>query len=188
MQRSSVILSIAMLAAAGCATKHSGSAPVAVPRATTERIETYGENVLVTTGTDAYVATTTLPSAPTRVFQVLPLVLTELGLPPMKIDTSALAIETQSVAVRRQLAGTPLGTYFNCGGANGIPNTTSYTLRISGWVQVEPSAIGTTSLRTRVEATARQEGVQQGAVLCSSKGKLEEKIAGLAMVRAMSGR
>ena len=77
--------------------------------------------------------------------------------------------------------------YFDCGSATGIPNTTSYTLRIKGWTQVEPNEIGTTTLRTRVEASARQEGVQQGSVLCASKSKLEEKIASLAMVRAMGG-
>jgi hypothetical protein len=121
------------------------------------------------------------------VFQILPEVLTELGLPPSRIDTTTLVVEARSVAARRQLAGVSLGTYFDCGSASGIPNTTSYTLRISGWTQVEPSEIGTTTLRTRVEATARQEGVQQGQVLCSSTGKLEEKIAGRALVKAMGG-
>ena len=172
--------------AAACATKPSAD-PVATPRTSTQRIEADGRNILLTTSGDAYISSMKLPNSPTRVFQVLPLVLTELGLPPTRIDTSGLIIESKSVAARRQLAGVSLGTYFDCGSATGIPNTTSYTLRISGWVQVEPNEIGTTTLRTRVEASARQEGVQQGSVLCSSKGKLEEKIGGLALVRAMGG-
>ena len=179
------LLAAATFAIAGCATKQSAD-PVAVPRASTQRIESQGENILVTTMPDAYVASSRLPNSPTRVFQVLPLVLVELGLPPVRIDTTALVVEAEAVA-RRQLAGTSLGAYFDCGSATGIPNTTSYTLRIKGWTQVEPNEIGTTTLRTRVEASARQEGVQQGSVLCASKGKLEEKIAGLAMVRAMGG-
>ena len=189
MQRSLVVLALAagMTAASGCASKPTPE-PVAAPRTSTQRIESEGKNILLTTSPDAYVASSRLPNSPTRVFQVLPLVLTELGLPPSRIDTSALVIEARSVAARRQLAGTSLGAYFDCGSATGIPNTTSYTLRISGWARVEPNEIGTTTLLTRIEATARQEGVQQGTVLCSSKGKLEEKIAGLAMVRAMGGQ
>jgi len=173
------------LALAACATAREAD-PVATPRASTQQIESGHENVLLTTIPDAYVASTRLPNSPTRVFQVLPQVLVELGLPPTRIDTSALVIEAEAVA-RRQLAGTSLGAYFDCGSATGIPNTTSYTLRIKGWTQVEPNEIGTTTLRTRVEASARQEGVQQGSVLCASKSKLEEKIASLAMVRAMGG-
>ena len=179
------LVAISALALAGCASAREAD-PVAAPRASTQRIESEGKNILLTTIPDAYVSSTKLPNSPTRVFQVLPLVLTELGLPPIRIDTSALVIEAEAVA-RRRLAGTALGTYFDCGSATGIPNTTSYTLRIKGWTQVEPNDIGTTTLRTRVEASARQEGVQQGSVLCSSKGKLEEKIASLAMVRAMGG-
>jgi hypothetical protein len=172
--------------AAACAARPSRD-PVAAPRATTERIESDGRNILLTTAPDAYVSTSRLPNSPTRVFQVLPLVLTELGLPPTRIDTTALTVEANGVSARRQLAGTSLGAYFDCGTSTGIPNTTSYTLRITGWTQVEPNEIGTADLRTRLEATARQEGLQQGSVVCSSRGKLEEKIAGLAMVRAMGG-
>ena len=179
------MLAVGAMIAAGCASTPSAD-PVAVPRTSTQRIESEGKNILVTTSGDAYVASSRLPNSPARVFQVLPQVLVELGLVPTRIDTTALVIETSAVA-RRQVAGTSLGAYFDCGSAAGIPNTTSYTLRITGWTQVEPNEIGTTTLRTRVEASARQEGVQQGSVLCSSKGKLEEKIAGLAMVRAMGG-
>jgi hypothetical protein len=188
MQRSFVIMIVAagMMGSGGCASKSSAD-PVATPRTSTQRIESDGRNRLVTTSGDAFVSSIRLPNSPTRVFQVLPLVLAELGLPPSRIDTTALVVEAKSVAARRQLAGVSLGTYFDCGSATGIPNTTSYTLRITGWTQVEPNEIGTATLRTRVEAVARQEGVQQGAVLCSSKGKLEEKIASLAMVRATGG-
>lgn len=178
-------IAISALALGGCASAREAD-PVAAPRTSTQRIESEGKNILLTTTPDAYVASTRLPNSPPRVFQVLPQVLVELGLPPIRIDTSALVVEAEAVA-RRQLAGTSLGAYFDCGSATGIPNTTSYTLRIKGWTQVEPNEIGATTLRTRVEASARQEGVQQGSVLCSSKGKLEEKIAGLAMVRAMGG-
>ena len=188
MQHSFVIVIVAagMLVSSGCASKPAAE-PVATPRTSTQRIESDGRNLLVTTSGDAYVSSIRLPNSPTRVFQVLPLVLTELGLPPSRIDTTLLVVEARSVAARRQLAGVSLGTYFDCGSATGIPNTTSYTLRITGWTQVEPNEIGTATLRTRVEASARQEGLQQGSVLCSSKGKLEEKIASLTMVRAMSG-
>ncbi len=188
MHRSVVIMMAAMgmAVASGCAAKTGGD-PVATPRTSTQRIESEGKNILLTTAPDAFVSSIRLPNSPTRVFQVLPLVLTELGLPPSHVDTSTLVIESRSIAARRQLAGTSLGAYFDCGSATGIPNTTSYTLRISGWTRVEPNEIGTTTLTTRVEATARQEGVQQGTVVCSSKGKLEEKIAGLALVRAMGG-
>ena len=180
------LLGVGVLAAAGCATT-PGAEPVATPRTTTQRIESEGKNILLTTSGDAYVSAIRLPNSMARVFQVLPEALTEVGLPPSRIDTTALVVEARSVAARRQLAGVPLGTYFDCGSASGIPNTTSYTLRISGWTQVEPSEIGATTLRTRVEATARQEGVQQGQVLCTSTGKLEEKIAGRVLMKAMSG-
>src|SRR5688572_19523652 len=187
MQHSIVITMLAAgaLAGAGCATRPDPE-PVATPRTSTQRIESEGKNILLTTSGDAYVSSIRLPNSTTRVFEVLPVALTELGLPPSRIDTTALVVEARSVAARRQLAGVSLGTYFDCGSGSGIPNTTSYTLRISGWVQVEPSEIGTTTLRTRVEATARQEGVQQGQVLCTSTGKLEEKIAGRVLMKAMS--
>src|SRR5688572_1259950 len=187
MQHSIVITMLAAgaLAGAGCATRPDPE-PVATPRTSTQRIESEGKNILLTTSGDAYVASSRLPSSPARVFQMLPQVLVELGLAPTRIDTTALVIETSAVA-RRQLAGTSLGAYFDCGSASGIPNTTSYTVRITGWSQVDANEIGASTLRTRVEATARQEGVQQGVVLCSSTGKLEQKIAGLALVRAMGG-
>ena len=188
MQRSIVfgVFAGTALMAGACATRPDPN-PVATPRTSTQRIESEGKNILLTTTGDPYVSSIRLPNSPTRVFQILPEVLTELGLPPSRIDTTTLVVEARSVAARRQLAGVALGTYFDCGSASGIPNTTSYTLRISGWTQVEPSDIGTTTLRTRVEATARQEGVQQGQVLCTSTGKLEEKIAGRALVKAMGG-
>ena len=181
----SSMLAVGVMVASGCASAPSAD-PVAVPRTSTQRIESEGKNILLTTSGDAYVASSRLPSSPARVFQVLPLVLVELGLAPTRIDTTALVIETAAVT-RRQLAGTALGAYFDCGSASGIPNTTSYTVRITGWSQVDANEIGASTLRTRVEATARQEGVQQGAVLCTSTGKLEQKIAGLALVRAMGG-
>ena len=188
MHRPFVILMVGAGAAMGlgCAATPSAE-PVAAPRTSTQRIESEGKNILLTTSPDAYVSSTRLPNSPARVFQVLPLVMTELGLPPSRIDTTGLFIEARSVAARRQLAGVSLGAYFDCGSSTGIPNTTSYTLRITGWARVEPNEIGTTTLSTRVEATARQEGLQQGTVVCSSKGKLEEKLAQLAMVRAMGG-
>src|SRR5687768_10895905 len=54
MQRMFVrpLLAIGALAVAGCATKPAD--PVAVPRASTQRIESQGQNILLTTMPDAY--------------------------------------------------------------------------------------------------------------------------------------
>src|SRR5688500_11798924 len=79
MQYSIVIgMFAAGAAAAGCAPK-PGAEPVATPRTSTQRIESEGKNILLTPTGDAFVSSIRLPNSPTRVFQVLPLALTELG-------------------------------------------------------------------------------------------------------------
>ncbi|NIQ56524.1 MAG: hypothetical protein GWN71_25125, partial [Gammaproteobacteria bacterium] len=75
----------------------------------------------------------------------------------------------------RRLAGDRLSTFLRCGQALGPPKADNGQTRVSLTSWLEPKGDGTT-IRTRLQATARDVGTSTAASACSSTGVLERII------------
>jgi hypothetical protein len=116
-------------------------------------------------------------AAPERAFSVLPAVYAELGINVSGRDTAALTVSGGPIQARRQLAGTSLSSYLDCGSAAGIPHVTSYTVHLRIWTRVERTGEASATLRSHIDATANSEGLQPQRVACTTRARLEAKIA-----------
>src|SRR5687767_9088092 len=103
------------------------SAPQSDPRppapAATSRISTgSGETVTLPTGAEAVVVRANITAAVGDVWNVLPSVYAELGIPVEFLSPSDYRIGNQSFRVRRRIGQLPMVRLLSCGGAPGAPN------------------------------------------------------------------
>ena len=115
-------------------------------------------------------------------------VYTALGVTVGTLDTRTRIIGNPGVRMRRSLAGVKLSSYFDCGiSALGKRNADSYSLSVDMLTQVLPGEKKSSTLRTRVRASAADEGSSERRVTCSSTGALEARIADMVAERLKGG-
>lgn len=123
-----------------------------------------------------------------RVWPLAVAAYTAAGLRIDGTDDARHLVQTRGQILRRQLAGRTLSTYFECGNELSGTIADTWRLTLSAHMGAGPGATpDSTRLQTMITVTASPvEGTSAQISPCSSKGRLEQEIAGT--VRAALAR
>jgi hypothetical protein len=113
-----------------------------------------------------------------QTWAVMPAVYDSLGLPVGSLDASTHTIDSPTVRVRRQLKGTALSKYLNCGNTQGGRSADSYEIRLSVRTTLTSTGDGTTVM-TNVAAEGRPITISAEYTRCTSTGHLETRVVEL---------
>ena len=122
---------------------------------------------------------TTLPASLSAVWTILPEVFDALDIDVTRIDASTGVMGNPGYRARR-IEGERMSLWLDCGRGLVRPYADAYEVRLTVIVQLLPSPDGGTTVRTTVDAYARDRSVNGSAVHCLSWGTLERRIAQLA--------
>lgn len=111
-----------------------------------------------------------------QVWRVLPPVFESMGIPIGVLDPAAHQAGNAGFKLRRQLGGTPLSRYFNCGQTQIGPNADSYDVYLTAMATLAPAPDGTTTMTTAMDAAARPVSFSQDYTRCTTTGELEARI------------
>jgi len=104
-------------------------------------------------------------------------VLFELGIPAPTADSARGYLINGRFIKARNLAGSPLSTYLNCGLGLTGPNADTFRVTMAVAAFVTAASPTTSRLRVLLLAGAEStEGVSKSAVACSTSGVLENRI------------
>ena len=183
MRRLAVLAVAALSAAAtGCASSSSSDPipqPATVNATRTVRVS-QPQGVTAITLVSAISPGVAQVAAPIdTVWRVMPAVYDSLGIAIDRLDHAQRVIGNPSFKVRRRLGGVPLTRFFDCGRAQGGPSAETYELTMTVLSELQSGTPGLTTATTTVRATARPVSFVGEGVVCSSTGKLEERIGDL---------
>ncbi|MDB4913656.1 MAG: hypothetical protein JWM95_1300 [Gemmatimonadetes bacterium] len=173
MRSSACILLIPLLVLCACAPATSNTESVSAPRQI--RIEGAG-TVNLNTTTSAHVARLDFPVP--LVWKALPAAFETMGVPITFVDSAHYVLRNDGLKVRRQLADTPLGVFFDCGTTQVGENADSYDVHMTVSVEVQPEpATGNSRLLILLESAARPVSFSRDYSRCSTRGKFEQRFA-----------
>lgn len=118
-----------------------------------------------------------IDAAPEHVWQALPAVFRELGLPaPEILDADARAYGHRKVSLQR-IGGEPIGSFFRCGNAGAGPSAFGrHLIRFSITTVVSGGADAAEIVTHIVASGSPIDGTSTGRTICISNGGLEQKI------------
>src|SRR5215210_942577 len=108
-----------------------------------------------------------------KVWSSLPAAYNALAIPLTGVDTLARSV-SHSVAANRHFLRRPVSQFVDCGTSITGSNADSYTVRLNVRSSVDSLAASTSTVNSRVDATANTSG---GTKRCSSSGALERLIS-----------
>jgi hypothetical protein len=118
-----------------------------------------------------------VPASGAKVWEVLPAVLTDLGLDINFREPAGRRIGACYQKVRARLAKAALSTFLDCGETRGIPNADRFEVALTVLVTVVPSTAQTAKIYTFVLGVGVDgSGTSSNRLWCYSKGTLEERI------------
>ena len=165
----------------GCA---SASGPVTSgPRDMTTTVETAAGTVEMRSSRSDPTASFAIDAPPDAVWRALTTVYSDLKLAVTTLDTEGRRLGVENVRVRRQLGGERMSRYLTCGERMGQPIAETDDIALTLYTQVSPTGSGST-LRTLLEATAKQTAAGGALINCATTGALEKRI--VEMVRAQT--
>ena len=127
-----------------------------------------------------------LPSADAEsVWRLLPDAFDTLGVPYSVVDASTRTIGSPGGRVNRMGSARP-GRYLDCGSNMARQYADTYQVYLAVVTSVEEAEGGGVTLRTLLEATARDAAHSNGPIRCTTRGLLEREIA--AFVEERLGR
>jgi hypothetical protein len=124
----------------------------------------------------------TLLASLTEIWGVLPSVFEQLDIDVTHVDAAAGVMGNTGYRARR-VAGERMSAWLDCGRGLMRANADEYEVRLSVMVQLLPAAEGATTVRTTVDAYARDRSLSAGSVHCLSWGHLERRIGELIQER-----
>jgi len=118
-----------------------------------------------------------IPAPPTRAFEALKTVYTELDIPAAVSDPATGRVGNTDFWKSRRLGDQAMSTYLNCGDSFTGPAANNYRIYISLVSIVRPDGKGASELETAFHAQAQNmEGTSADRIPCGSTGRLEERI------------
>lgn len=137
---------------------------------------------------DSSAKVSAIPASAGTVFWATRQVLFELGIPAPFADSARGYLVNGRFIKMRNLAGSPLSTYLNCGSGMTGPNADTFRVIMAVAAFMDSTGPSTSRLRITVLAGAESmEGVAKSAVACGSSGVLENRIYELVRRRARPG-
>ena len=132
---------------------------------------------------DTAVVESRVQATPEQVWQALHEVHEIIGIPFAHGDAASGSAVFQLQNQIRTVAGKPASRYLDCGMGPAGPRADSYRLAIKVMHRFDSAVAGTTSLRTIMEAAARNPALSSDPVPCNSRGVLEAEIGGMVTLR-----
>ena len=161
-------------ATAGCASSSALPEPPAQ-----QRVQIVGMAGRLTVNSNSTASKSSIVAPIEQVWRVLPAVFDSLGVAVSTVDQAQHVIGNDALKVRQRLGKAPLSRYLDCGQTQIGPNADSYDVVLTLLVQLKPNGVGSTTLLSTVEATAKPIAYAQSASACSSKGALESRLTTL---------
>lgn len=125
-----------------------------------------------TLGVEAFV-----PAPSTRVWEILPAVLTDLGLEINFREPATKRIGSCYQKTRVRLGKENLSTFVDCGDSRGLPNADRYEVALTVLVTVVPTSSTTTKIFTFLLGVGLDaSGAASDRLWCFSRGVLEQRI------------
>jgi hypothetical protein len=124
----------------------------------------------------------TVPSSPTEVWAVLPGIFEQLEIATSTVDPSEGLIGNAGYRARR-VEGKRLSTYLDCGRSFGREYADQYAVTLSVLVQLVTAPDGRTTVRTILDAYARDPSLSSSSLHCTTRGSLERRIGDLVIER-----
>ena len=167
-------IALPLIALTACAS--AGSSPSeGESRETVRIVGASSTNLTLTSNAGAQV--TRIEAAPEKVWLALPGAYAKVGIPITDVDTTHQRIANSGLKLRRQLNGTSLSRYIECGSTQIGDNADSYDvfLTVSTTVKADPGS-GIAVLETMFESQAKPVSFSREYARCSTKGLLEQRI------------
>lgn len=171
---------LALVSLFGCAAAPSGDGRSSLesPPEPPPMIETTGDGYTFRLSRDQGLAVATIEGRQAEVFQALMQAYDELKIELSGADRVRGMVQAEPVAAVRQYAGERLSALFHCGQTLTGDRADTWRLQIEIASQAQQDGSTHTRLTTRVSATARtMDGSSTNEVQCSTRGRLEQKIA-----------
>jgi hypothetical protein len=127
----------------------------------------------------------TVVASVAQAWAVLPSVLAQLEIEANRVDSREAVMGNTGYRARR-IEGERLSRYFDCGRTLGREYADQYSVTIAVMVQLVPAGESATTVRTFLDAYARDQSVSGNSVHCITKGVLERRVAELVAERLAS--
>lgn len=168
-------IAFTFIALTGCASAGSAPADGGQSRETVRIVGAGSTNLTLTSNAGAQL--TRIEAAPDKVWLALPGAYAKVGIPITDVDTAHQRIANSGLKLRRQLNGTSLSRFIECGSTQIGDNADSYDvfLTVSTTVKTDPGS-GIAVLETMFESQAKPVSFSREYARCSTKGLLEQRI------------
>jgi hypothetical protein len=177
------LAALAAVAALGVSLACAG--PGSPARTVTQTVRVVGTGgstgMALTSTTEA--GTVTVPFGLDEVWNVMPAVYDSVGIQVARLDRAQRVIGNPSLSIRGRLRNVPLSRYLDCGRTQIDFNADTYQINLSVLTQLFSEPNGGTTIATTVEAQARPLQFAQEWLRCTSRGGIEQQIAGVTQAK-----
>ncbi|MBW7932960.1 MAG: hypothetical protein H3C62_04965 [Gemmatimonadaceae bacterium] len=176
-----LVLLLATLSAAGCASSSGSAANPALPTTmtpVTQRVVSPTSVVSINTLDVNSGYSQIIVGSMDAAWTALNVTYGELKIPITTLVDAQHLIGNEAFKVRRRIGRLPMQQILDCGNAQGIPNAETYDILMSISSTLAPNPKGGINLLTRIDATGKSPNFSRdAAVTCHSSGALEKEIA-----------
>jgi len=174
---SRVFVAAGLAALTGCTSTKQESTIVPVPREDVVRVQTGDATADVRLQREDFISKAELPAARAAVWEAIPEVYAEVGLPQPLMDRGKWTAAVQNHVVMRLLNKQQVSRFLSCGSGMSGEHADTRRIRLTVRTMLETPSPERTAALTRVEATAYAlDGTSTAPAECSSRGLLEQMI------------
>jgi hypothetical protein len=178
MRNASRVLVAATLAGlTGCTSTQQETSIVPVPREDVVRVQTGDATADVRLQREDFISKSELGAARTAVWEAIPEVYAEVGLPQPLMDRGKWTAAVENHVAMRLLGKQQMSRFLSCGSGMSGEHADTRRIRLTVRTMLESPSPEKTAALTRVEATAYAlDGTSTAPAECASRGLLEQMI------------
>lgn len=180
--RATCIPILGLLILPACASS-GGTVPAEGIRESPTTIETFGTRYQLDMVEDVSVYTDSVEVDLDALWNALPDVYRELGIPVGAVNFEARLVGNTGFRVRGDLGDTRVSRFLRCGSGITGANADRYPVSIEVVTQLEATE-GPTLIHSYADGIATSDGVRGNPIACTTTGRLEELIANTLTLRA----
>jgi len=146
-----------------------------------------GRSIYLNIVPDRHASSHVISGTPERVWFALAAIYEELGITVTHVSVGSRTLGNRNFTTRRQLGGTPLSQYLDCGVGFSGPVANQNRITIDILTQLKAAGPDSVDVQTVLAAIASPvEGTSNNPFPCSSRGTLEQSIATRIQIRIAS--
>jgi hypothetical protein len=175
---SCLLLAAVAVGVAGCSATQQETTIVPLPREDVVRVPTGDATADVRLQREDFIARADLDAPRAAVWEALPAVFTEIGLPQPVMDRTRWIAIVDQYTLTRTLGKQPLSRFLSCGHGMSGEHADTRRIRLTVRTTLQSSTPDRTVVLTRVEAVAHAiDGTSTAPTECTSRGPIENMIA-----------